>query len=1191
MKLYDVDINYIKDPYKPNPKSNIMTLKFFQLFKRMKLFLFVIVFMINLPLVSQASNAVKMAKTVTLSEKKISLNQLLWELKKQTDIVFTYNTKDIENVVLSDLNVINMAVNEVLDQCLKNTNLEYKLVEGTIVIKQKAPSKIKENQQTITPITIKGYIQDTEGEPLIGVSVVVKGTDNGTITDIDGNYTLENVLPGQVITVSYVGKETIEMKVSDGKNVINITMEDKGLLKDVVITGYQTISRERAVGSFGIVTSKDIENKTQNNILDRLEGLVPGMNNNGSTDDNGTTQLTIRGVSTMMANRNPLYVVDGLPYEGDISYINPAEVINVSVLKDATANSIYGARASNGVIVITTKKGESGKITTRYSGSIKFTPKADYDYLNLINSSELVDLQIDGFNFKHDGRNSKFAYNPVIDLLYEHEAGTLSDAELQNRLDVYRNLNNRKQIEDEFAEMNVSHQHNLSVSGGNEKNTYLVSVNYTGSFPGQKHGNNWRLGLNLKDNIKFNKWLEGDILFNSNYSRSSSYNGASYGDLVTDYPSYYMLRDENGEPLNFPGGRSLQNTERLLSYGLYDESFSPITNYEKERFSQKKNHHRIQLGLKANIIEGLSASVRFQLETGNSESKNLYDAESYKVRKMVNGAAVVDDKTETVTLNVPKGSQLKRRLSEHFSYTLRGQLDYFKDIDKHSIVAILGAERRLIRDKNNGDYFMGYDNSTLEIGAINMVNLLNLKGTEALYSNFSWDYNDNIYMQHIENRFVSFYANGSYTYDQRYSLNGSIRIDQSDLFGTDPKYQYRPLWSVGAGWYLKHESFMQNVSWINQLNLRLTYGIGGNVAKDAGPYLKYRKAGVDYLTKEPSIYKTSPANKQLRWEKTATTNLGLDFSVLNSRLNLTVDIYNKSTADLLGYKEVNPFSGWNNILINYGDMYNRGFELSLNAIPVKTKNVMWETTLNFGYNKNKLTNMEFSYPSVKAYVRGGVDVAGYPMNSLFSYRYAGLSSDEGITLVYNRDGEKVTNVSGLDEIVYSGTRDPKYSASWNNKLSIKNFDFSFLLIYNGGHVLRDVTAPIMNHAPSVNQHKSILNRWKVPGDELKKGVMPGFQNMTTTDSDLPWISSDRHIKKADYVKLREVSLSYRLPKRALQKIKLESVAFTLQINNLWWRAASGDIDPEAYSLRSGGNAPSLSLRTPTTYTIGTVINF
>lgn len=1066
---------------------------------------------------------------------------------------------------------------------------------------------------------ITGQVVDNNGEPLIGASVYVAGGTTGTFTDIDGYYSIDvKNDPNLILSFKYLGLEVKSIPIGT-KNIINMTLEDETIALDqVIVTGYQTISRERAVGSFNIVSGKDIENKTQSNIMDRLEGMVSGLNTYGKTSDTGDTQLTIRGVSSLYANTKPLYVVDGVPYEGDINLINANDVVNVTVLKDATANSIYGAQAANGVIVITTRRGEAGKTSVRYSGSVRFAPKPDFDYLNLINSSELIDLQIEGFNFEKSTRRDRVGYNPVIELLYQHREGKISATQLNESLMPYRELDNRKQILDEFARTSVIHQHNLSVSGGNDKNTYLLSLNYYGDSPNQKESNEWRVGINLKDNIKFTNWLKGDISVSANFSRENKYAGANsfvsgtldyvsdynFQDLITGYPSYYMLRDAAGNVIDFPAGKSSEEQARLLGLGLLDESYSPITNLKEVKDNVESNYYRIQAGLNAEIIKGLTADVKFQIETGQEESRLEFSAASKKVRSMINDAATYNKTTNILTLNVPKGGQLSREVGNHFSYTLRGQLNYANDFDKHSIVALLGAERRLVHDRSNLDYYMGYDGESLEIGYFNPLLLREVKGTESIQGNFRWTYADYVKLRDIENRYVSFYSNASYTYDQRYSFTGSIRIDQSNLFGTDPKYQYRPLWSIGGGWHLKQEQFMRNINWIDRLSLRLTYGISGNVAKDVGPYLQFENKGVQQLTGESSILPDNPANKELRWEKTATTNVGTDMSFLNSRIQFSFDFYNKSTSDLLGFRPVNSLSGWNTVMINYGDMYNRGIELSLNTINVKSRNFTWDMGVNFSYNKNKLTDLRGGSSYVTSFVSGSVATTGYPLSSLFSYRYAGLS-DKGIALVYNKDGEMGQNVSSVDDLVFSGVRDPKYTGSLFNRISFKDFELSFMLVYYGGHVLRNISAPILSSYPSANVHRSILNMWKKPGDELldpndpEKGlnlnVTPGFQQVNSTQYPLPWTSADKHVMKADYVKLRDVALSYRVPKKLLQKVKLNSVTFTFQINNLYtWTANDADIDPEAYALYGAGwgaNSSILKLPKPITYTLGTVINF
>lgn len=1153
------------------------------------------------------SPAIMRGQRITLSYEKVSLDTAIKSIIEQTDYKFVYSQSVIDVNKVVSVKVSSRNISTVLDELFRNTNIAYKIVDKQIALSpQKGNPVAKQKLGSGNNRTITGLVRDQNGQPLVGASVSISGQPAGTFTDINGHYSIDvNNDPNLKLAFKYLGMD--EKKIAIGtKTIINTILENNIIsLQQVIVTGYQTISRERAVGSFDIATAKDIENKMQTNIMDRLEGMVSGLNNYGTTDNKGNTQITIRGVSSLYANTKPLYVVDGMPYEGDIQLINPNDVINISILKDATANSIYGAQAANGVIVITTRSGQAGKTSVRYSGSVKFTPKPDLDYLKLINSSELIDLQIEGFNLKTQTRDARITYNPVIDLLFQHKDGLFSDTELQNRLAPYRKLDNRKQIEDEFARTAVMHQHNLSVSGGNEKNTYLLSLNYQGDSPNQKESNNWRVGVNIRDNMKFTNWLRGDVSFHANFSRNSEFIGAgiyesgaygsgSYEWLVTGHPSYYMLRDNQGNVLNIPSGKSKTKQEELLALGLLDESYSPITNHKTEKRTQESDYYRIQAGLNATIISGLTADLKFQLEKGYNERRDLYSENSKRVRSMINDAATYNKDTKILTLNVPRGGQLATDISTHYSYTLRGQLNYITEFDKHAISALLGAERRLVVDKRNKNYYMGYDNGSLEVGFFNPLILRELRGTQALSGLFRWNQNDYVGFKHVQNRYVSFYFNASYTYNRKYALTGSARIDQSNLFGTDPKYQYRPLWSLGAGWYMKEEKFMQDIKWINLLNPRITYGVTGNVAKETGPYLQFENKGVQWLTKESALFPKNPKNAQLRWEKTATTNVGFDASMLNSRIRFSFDFYNKSTKDLLGYVPTDPITGWSRVLINYGDMYNRGYEISLHTTHIKNKTFTWDMGVNFSFNKNKLTNVTAGTTYVSSLVSGGTYIKGYPMNSLFSYRYAGIS-DTGMPLIYTKDGDKPKNTTNVDDIDFSGTRDPKYTASLLNKFSIKDFDISFLLVYYGGHKLRTIAAPILTNYPSANVHRSILNRWQKPGDELREGVTPGLQNKTLGNMDLlPWTSSDRHLKKADYIKLRDVTISYRLPKSAIQNVKLEGVTFTLQINNLWWKAKNGDIDPEFYALngmKMGDYTPTLRLRTPATYTLGTVINF
>lgn len=1054
------------------------------------------------------------------------------------------------------------------------------------VVKPAAELLQQENKKTVV-----GIVRDEAGESLPGVSVMVKGTTTGTITDVDGKYRLQIPKESVALVFSYVGMQTQEVKIAN-KTQLNVTMlTNTEILDEVVVTGYQTIDKERATGSFSVLSQKNLKGKLQTNIISRMEGLAAGL-----VKVNNSGDIAIRGISTINADKKPLYVVDGMPYEGDLNSINPSDITNVTVLKDATAASIYGARAANGVIVITTRKGAGdGKTKVSYNGSVRFDPIPDMGYLNLTNSSELVDLQVAGFDFYHspyDKLNKRQALNPIMDLLYKKEQNIISDADYNSQINKYRQLDNRQQIEDELVRVGVVHQHDLSVSGGNDKNRYIVSINYMGDYGNQKYQGVDRLGFNFRDNINFFKWMSADFGVAGSFTNDKGDDGmGKFSGLYKSGPSYNMLRDESGNPLSWQGQKSQYEIDRLQGLGLLDETYIPVNNRSEETHSNKDNYYRIQGGLNFKIIEGLSVDFKFQTENSSYRNRSLYSEYSKTVASMVNDAAQYDKEAEKLTLNVPTGGQMSESRGDRFSYTMRGQINFDRIFGKHGITAIAGAERRLVRATSTTNYYMGYDDNSLGYKLIDPLTLSEIGGTEAIYGSYNWAYDEYNYLRHKENRYVSFYANGSYTFNELYSATASVRMDQSNLFGTDPKYQYRPLWSVGGTWHLDKEYFMKNIGWLNRLNLRLTYGIGGNIATDAGPYLTVYEEGYEPWVGDVSSSIGNPPNDQLRWEKTSTTNVGLDFTVLNNRLSGSFDFYNKKTTDLLGDKNSDPTLGWDQLTINYGSLYNRGVEVALNSINIQNRKFTWGTNFIFSYNKNKLTNLEGTKESVFNYTAYDVTAVGYPVNALFSYKYAGLDPENGRALAYDSEGNKVSNVTSAKDLVYSGTRTPKYSASLTNRFSYAGFDLSFMFIYYGGHVIRNAVSPIMSGAPGANIDRQALTFWQNPGDENIAGMVPAMNRSIGYKEEQVWYAADVHVLKADYIKLRDISLTYNLPKKLIRKSGMESVAVTCQINNLWkWTANDKNVDPEAFQVGTYGRG-SRTLPIPTTYSLGLSVNF
>ena len=519
-------------------------------------------------------------------------------------------------------------------------------------------------------------------------------------------------------------------------------------------------------------------------------------------------------------------------------------------------------------------------------------------------------------------------------------------------------------------------------------------------------------------------------------------------------------------------------------------------------------------------------------------------------------------------------------------------MNFDKEFGRHGVQALIGAERRKVITQSTLLNKVGYDDESLQFKSINELDMRQqINGTESIWESYTFPYNDDF--AYTDNRYVSFYANASYTLDHRWTATGSIRIDQSNLFGTDPKYQYRPLWSAGL-----HYVAIENKDWIDRLALRLTYGINGNVAKNSGPYMiATNKSTTNYYTNEYYSYISTPPNPNLRWEKTSVFNFGVDFNLFNNRLNGSIEFYNKNTVDLLGERQTDPTCGWPSLTLNYGQMYNRGIELSLQSKNITTQDFSWTSSFIFSYNKNKLTRIENSGTDAYSYYGSVQNREGKPMSSLYSIRYAGLD-ENGYPTAYKADGTIVNDFGLLEpeDLVYSGTTNPPYSASLSNRLTYKGFDLDFMFVYYGGHVLRDVAAGYVfdmymtNYAYQLDKNR--LNYWQKPGDEKNPDMAPAifYNHNNHSNSKYLWQAADKHIEKGDYIKLRDVTIGYTFPKAWMNKFYVENLRLSLQIQNLWyWAANKRNLDPEVWSGTS--LSPSRGYHIPPTYTIGISANF
>lgn len=1160
-----------------------------------KIALFILATLLSVIGLSQSS------KIITYKADNLPLKSILNQLEKKSDFTFIYSPSTIN--VEQKISIIAESQDffTVLQKVCSIAKLSYK-VNGKQIILVAINSSLKDvstsssSQSEQKQRVINGIIADDSKEPVVGAYVYLKSNKNHfAFSDINGAFEIKlpsDVSKDDLLMISSFGLKSVEIKVGNTDKLSIVMSIDQKYLDDVIVTGYQTISKERATGSFAIVSQSDLTSKMQPNIINKIEGMVAGLN-----IYRGAVQ--IRGVSTINGNKNPLYVVDGVPFEGEpgansspLDVLNPADVVNVTVLKDATAASIYGARSANGVIVITTRDGHEGATKVHYNGSFSSIGLPDRGYSNKMSSSEFVDYQLMLMESYPNLRRSDIRrfQNPVQSLMLDKKEGLISQTQLEEALLPYRRSDRYSDVKDEFLrKSSIRHQHNIALTGGTKVHKYNFSLNYTGTAPYEKAQYEDRLGFNLKNIFDFYSWLRVDAGILYSQVNSDYYNGI-YGMSYLDAggASYYKIREESGEPSQWYQTKSQFEIDRLKSLGLQDETFIPVNELKNRRFTAKTNYLNVNLNARVTIMDGLIANIRYQTEQTSGFTKQYDTKDAIGVKTMINDATQMENGIPKY--NIPLGGQVVQRSIDNYSYTFRAQLDYNKRFNENNVLQMLaGTEVRKVVTSGWGFYRLGYDDNNLghsEIDALSMSKMIS--GTEAIFGSFSFN-NQTPTTSFTDNRYLSYYANASYTLNRKATFSGSIRVDQSNLFGSDPKYQYRPLWSIGSQYEL-----LRNYDCIDRLVVRATFGINGNIPKLNGPYLIAKVDRNNYYTNENAMYISSPPNPQLRWEKTEVFNLGVDFNLLKNRLNGSVEFYNKNTNDLLGPYSIDPTLGWSSVNVNFGSMYNRGVEVSLSSINVQGKDLRWSTNFLFSYNKNEITRVESTNESAMSYYSGTNIRKGYPMGALFSVKYKGLN-ENGAPVAILKNGEETLhhNMLTKEDLEYSGVVTPPYNASLTNSFSWKGFDLSFMFIYSGGHVMRDIAAGYcitMHPVYMVNNvDKNMANYWKKPGDENLPNVNPAFMFQSTVrNGENIYKAADKHVKKADFIKLRDLTLSYTIPSHIVKKAGIQGARVNFQARNIWWWAANGELDPEVWTGTS--LSPSRGTKYPAEFILGLNIN-
>lgn len=1044
--------------------------------------------------------------------------------------------------------------------------------------------------------TITGIVISTEEkEPLIGASIVVTsqhlkkvGINQGALgvtTNIDGEFSI--TIPSEVseIECRYVGYTPQIITLDKGQNRYQIIMSSSAtMLDDVVVTGYQTIERRKLTASISKLKVDDEMLGSVMNIDQALAGQVAGLSAVQTSGTPGAPmKIRIRGTASLNGTQDPLWVIDGVPmngtdvptmeelkdvdniYQSSIAGLNPADIESITVLKDAAATAIYGTRAANGVIVITTKKGKVGTPEVNFSTRLSYSPKPNINRLNLLNSSEKVDLELDLLLSDYTYRENKGGVSRILQQNGQFETYKSGGWNALSP-DVQAQINNLRLINTDWNDIlfrsTFNQEYNLSISGGNDKATYYTSFGYydeKGNVPGVDVN---RFNVVLKTSYRLSNHLKVGASLFANRRKSNSYLTDADGFTNPVFYSrkanpYQLAYDEFG---NYIYDIDIQGREDSdLQFNVFEER-------NNTDYTQESSGITALFDVDFRLNNNLKASTQLGFQIDHADTQSYAEAETYAMRKEF-------ERTTLATLGgasfLPDGGRHMQSKSTNKQINWKAQAEYnntFANI--HEIEGMLGTEIR----KTWYEYFSstayGYDRKTLT-------------NKPVLFPNESWARQYPLHSEsYSENAYASFYGTASYSLLKRYTIGASIRFDGSDLFGVDKKYRFLPLYSFSGLWRINEEPFLRDVQFINNLGFRTSFGIQGNIDKSTSSYVMgyYNNISILPGITEDVIVLGTPPNRRLRWEKTYTFNTGIDMSIIDNAISFSIDYYHRKGNDLIALKMLPLETGFSSTSVNWASMRNQGLELALSTRNINTKDFSWTSNFNIAYNENKV--LQETVPSNQT----TPSREGRPVNAIFAYKTAGLD-EEGYPLFMAKDGSIVSaqeflklNNAGASTLTaeeqrnlytYIGSGDPLITGGLINTFKYNQFELSFNFTFNLLMYTR-VTPSYSNTMfdRGMNTNRDILNRWTPSNttSSLPALLVEGHrQSEYVQYSEFSLYSMlDTWVKRSDHIRLQNIRFGYTLPKNWINKIGAKDAVVALEARNLWVFGCNYDnyLDPE-----------------------------
>jgi TonB-linked SusC/RagA family outer membrane protein len=1178
--------------------------------------------------------------------------EVLNQMSEHYQVFFTYDTELLKNVKVNFDFKREESFDTAINRLMKETGFEYNVYNDKYLVIYKNDSKgkkaakklgkmLKEMQKletdgllsvkynskmpetkwanitqsinSMAEITVKGFVKSTTNEPMVGVYIQVKDGSLVTSTDINGEFSINLPTGNETLVFSYLGYKTVEIPVEQ-KTFIPVIMEETDVRLaevSIVSTGFQTISKERITGSSTSVKSETLEDRPTTDLRTALNGQMSGV------VADPTYGFIIRGRSTLSGDRLPLLVVDGFPIEGGFETLNPNDVKSVDVLKDAAATSIYGARAANGVIVVTTKRAvEKDKLRVNYNTFLSFGDNIDLrHYMNIIDAKTQIEFSDYFYNTFKSTSSITNPFNSVtylggtsdyFTMLFQKEKGLISEQDFNAQRAKMLTADYKDDFEKYFLQKPFTQQHNIIVSGASDKNSYKLSVLYDGNKTFIQNNANNKILVNFGNSFKISPVFTYNINTNLTYIGSKN-NGVNLGYAKGIYSPFTRLFDDNG---NY----AYQSDRYFLPRAIADESRLPYsTRYNVLEESRLRDNQassfdvRIQNDLEINLGKGLKIKPMFQFEQFRNDSRNIYDQNSFAVRDLQNYTAVYDSITKKFIPQHPPGGVYRYNGGNvRNSYKGRIQADYNTTInDRHELTLLLGGE--LIKGRNqfnSADLKYGYSSKNLNYAYYNYTySPTTIFNSILINSPLGYEGGGSVVwgldrQSNVQNeRYIAAFFNGSYTLDKKYTLTASLRTDASNFISRTNRERFSPFFSAGLRWNVLQEGFLKNNKTFDRLAARITYGATGNAAG------KYSLLPFSVFTTSSPVGETGNLsggdidgrlNDELTWEKTFSTNVGVDFSIFNTKLFGSIDVYNRLSKDLIASVQTsNVLWSVSSQVINSAEVVNKGLELTLGTNVDIIGDLNWSTNINADFNYNKILKYNFRNSSLLSYYGSGGFVEGLPTDRILGMKLAGVTK-EGYFIQETKTGELVTlnntsnyfagvttlgsPVAGVEiiddpRLYYGGRSTPPVTLGFNNKFQWKGFTLMSVMTGRFGHKVKNISSNPNFFSPSTTKNfpqsswNEIITTSPLVASNKVGVIYPNLDNrlVVATENSAYIFYSINNLDKASALRWDELYLSYDFGKNELGKMRnvFNSLNLFTQIRNLGliWTNNSKGYDP------------------------------